>query len=126
MSHLQTLIFKNYLYILSYSFLCLSRTIAIGIPLCITKPGLSLGFVIQEPNLWNSLRWLSVNFRTFYETEGPISVRKSPPLHPILCALIMYTPCQFMLGRSILTSSIPRSSRVLFQVSPPKSHLHLF
>ena len=28
---------------MSYSFLCLSRTIAIGIPLCITKPGLSPG-----------------------------------------------------------------------------------
>ena len=39
MSHLQALIFKY------YSFLCLSRTIAMGIPLCITKPGLSPGFV---------------------------------------------------------------------------------
>ena len=29
-------------------FLCLSRTIAIGIPLCITKPGLSHGFVIYK------------------------------------------------------------------------------
>ena len=29
-------------------FLCLSRTIAIGIPLCITKPGLSPGFVMHK------------------------------------------------------------------------------
>ena len=32
---------------MSYSFLCLSRTIAIEIPLCITKPGLSPGFVMH-------------------------------------------------------------------------------
>ena len=29
-------------------FLCLSRTIAIGIPLYITKPGLSPGFVMHK------------------------------------------------------------------------------
>ena len=36
------------LLVLSYSFLCLSWTIAIGIPLCITKPGLSPGFVMHK------------------------------------------------------------------------------
>jgi hypothetical protein len=34
-------------------FLCLSRTIAIGIPLCITKPGLSPGFVYYKTKAWS-------------------------------------------------------------------------
>ena len=37
LSHLQALIFKNYWHILCYSILILTRTIAIGIPLCITE-----------------------------------------------------------------------------------------
>ena len=37
--------------VLSYSFLCLSRNIEIGIPLCITKPGLGPGFVMHKGTL---------------------------------------------------------------------------
>ena len=61
MSHLQALIFKNYQYILSYSFLCLSRTIAIAIPLCITKPGFSPGFVMHKCNNYTTQSFLSLN-----------------------------------------------------------------
>ena len=53
MSHLQALISRNIVHIVLQFlcltvFLCLSRTIAIGIPLCITKPGLSPGFVMHK------------------------------------------------------------------------------
>ena len=45
--------FQELLYLLFYSFyvlqvFCLSQTVAIGIPLCITKPGLSPGFVMHK------------------------------------------------------------------------------
>ena len=38
-------------------FLCLSRTIAIWIPLCITKPGLSPSFVMHKSNF----KWMENN-----------------------------------------------------------------
>ena len=52
MSHLQALIPRTIVHIalqfLCLTVFCLSRTIAIGIPLCITKPGLRPGFVMHK------------------------------------------------------------------------------
>ena len=57
-------------------FLCLSRTIAIGIPLYITKPGLSPGFVMHKgiPIAIVRLRQKKTvrhkNFKTIYTSSS--------------------------------------------------------